>query len=206
MICNELDLNTGSDIIGYLASLSDNIVKVSDNEVSIYNKFHLTLSWSGTTLTYTIAANDTTISSDGWNYNYVSNPAIHLLVCISDDITLVRIFRNGYNDRFISLLFIRTEDDDFGGGLASAAYDFYNIKCSCFNVPGSTISPIKAITFNAPAGAIAVIDGAPFGSNNMYYAWVPSLLSCSTVPVNSTVTIDGKNYLAIGTNTLIKMN
>lgn len=206
MIYRDININTNSDIIDYLASLSDQIVKVSDTEVSMYDKFHLSLTWSGTSLTSKIFRNDAQVYADTTGYDRVSNPALHLLVYISDEVVFIRMNRNQYNDRFVSMTFIHHSEGDFAGLLyTDKAPNLYNMSCVSFDLPATTYYFAKILDFTPPAGSAAVVSGAPLTDKTSSTIWVSSLVSCATVPFGSTITLSGYNYFAIGTNTLMPL-
>ena len=77
-------------------------------------------------------------------------------------------------------------------------YDFEN-----------TASPYafaKMFNFTAPPGKIAIAQMQPFTKDSNFGFWTTDLYSCSAVPLFSSVSIMGDTFLAVDTNTLIKMD
>lgn len=64
----------------------------------------------------------------------------------------------------------------------------------------------KMFNFTAPPGKIAIAQMQPFTKGGDFGFWTTDLYSCSTVPLFSTVSIMGDTFLALDTNTLIKLD
>jgi hypothetical protein len=64
---------------------------------------------------------------------------------------------------------------------------------------------IRTLNFTAPPNQVAYLDMSPISSGNdsvFLSAWK----SCSTTALRSTVTINGNNYFALDTNTLVPID
>ena len=64
----------------------------------------------------------------------------------------------------------------------------------------------KMFNFAAPPGKIAIAQMQSFEKSGNFGGWTTDLYSCSTVPLFSTVSIMGDTFLALDTNTLIRLD
>ena len=207
MIYKEVNISVGYNVIDFLVSISDRFVKVDDNEATVDGKFRLRSNWSGASLMAYIYKDEDQLFAGYSQCDYVAQPAAHLLVLISDNFILIRQNRNNYIDRYVTMMFVTNEDKHYAGGVTgnTNGHNIYALNLTSFEDSTSGYQITRLLNFTAPAGSTAYLDRAVFSNNGDTAYWFTELCSCSTVPFNSTVTILGNNYLAIGTNTIVQI-
>lgn len=66
---------------------------------------------------------------------------------------------------------------------------------------------VKMINFAAPAGNVAYSSIAPLANGGQLALYASDVLSCSTLTRGSTISLpNGKNYLTIGSNTMVEIS
>lgn len=197
--------------ITYLTGLDNRIVASGENTVSIDSKF--TMSFypvsSGHQAKITVNGNDHTTSD--WYQRY-ANPFIETF--IDANYIIIKIW-SSTSDVVYFIAYIKDNNGNFFAGIGDGVgvdvapnYDissvaFYNVTdgVTVYNIKG--IVPFKAAPSNiAYSNYEAMIDA----SNNLI-GFIQGFLSSSIIPVQSNISLpNGKNYYAIGKNSLIEIN
>ena len=83
---------------------------------------------------------------------------------------------------------------------------YSNVYLYSINEPVSPFSFKKIFNFTAPPGKIVLARFQPVATSGNQLFATEDLYVCSTVPYRSTISIMGDTFLAVDTNTLIKMD
>lgn len=110
-----------------------------------------------------------------------------------------------------TLIWLKEEDSDYVGVNNHNAYwttnDLYGADMEIYSLNDLTTiyAMPQMFNFQAPPGKIAISQMQPLivdGTDSVFYTY---LYTSSTVPFQSSVSIMGDNFLAINTNTLIRL-
>lgn len=126
------------------------------------------------------------------------------IIVIYDDNFLCFQLTDGSRRGFF--LYEKISDDLFIYGYTGTAWNtshaFYNIEeVTFYDFNGTSYSHPKILNYPCQPGYIDYVETYIFTGGHKD-ALDPNLMSCSTVLSNNSVSIDGINYFAIGTNTL----
>lgn len=141
-----------------------------------------------------------------WNWN---RPERYLLV-YSDDFLYCSLRERDSGGGF-TFIWCATPQGEFVGGTNLAhnwgTTELYATDMKLYNKDNILVSYnfIRTLNFTAPPNQVAYLDMSPISSGNDS-VFLSALKSCSTTALRSTVTINGNNYFALDTNTLIPID
>lgn len=101
-----------------------------------------------------------------------------------------------------AFVYVKSSDDDYFGSIQNNNnVDVSNISMA--NGNGGSYSIKNILSYSMDNGYIDYIKKGYLFSGNTKLDDIDGILSCSTIPNNSTITIDGENYYAMGSNLLV---
>lgn len=139
-----------------------------------------------------------------------NRPIRHVLFYDEDKFLYYSLRDRDYGGMF-TLIWLKDGDSDYVGVNNHNAYwttnDLYGTDMEIYSLDDLTTKYAMPQMFNfqAPPGKIALAQMQPLivdGVDTIFYTY---LYTSSTVPIHSSVSIMGDNFLAINTNTLIRM-
>jgi len=201
-----LTVSSYFNFIDYYTNLDSRFVKVSDDTLLVDNKFSLSITWTTyTIITITVKIGDTQI------YTGSNNGTTRALSIISEDFIYLRFnrFTTSYNDRYVAVAYAHDDSDNYfvGALQTSLPTNIYNIDFHHISDLTSGYYLANMINFSLPAGSIAYSSIAPLANDGGLVCYCKDLFSCSTVTVDSTVSLPNRsNYYTIGTHTMVKID
>lgn len=128
----------------------------------------------------------------------------------SENFMQLKIYFPNSGQRWMIISYIKSSDGKYyaGGSVNSQTeytlyntpyYDVQNDTQLIYNFP-------KIINFAANPGKIVYAEQTPLVHSDSNICFFNDIFSCSTVPLRSTVTINGDNYLALDTNNLVLLD
>lgn len=121
--------------------------------------------------------------------------------------TMIGIWIGAYTGSFTSsvsasILKLITPTANYVGGVISNA-----VMTSNFISNNSTSTLYTLLSYNAGAGNIDYINHSMFMSGGAKSFAFPDIYSCSTVSIGTSIALpNGKNYFAIGTNSMVEVD
>lgn len=186
----------------------DERITLDDGKLTFDNKFKVDFSNSSRPKISLICNDETTISLTSMGY-WPSSP-----ICISTLIITETMFcffgkRKNYTEGSFTLLWLKNQSRDFFGAIGGESHGYcsdINLISSLYDANDSTkgtYSIGKVANFNVISPQIIYANTFLLVNSIGDIAFINNLVNSSNTPISSTITIDGKNYFVIGTNTLL---
>lgn len=182
-----------------------------DNSVNINfdNKFTIqfTTAGSGYQPQFNIVCSDTdhtTYGSYSSSISWQKISTVTAFLIITDELLYFRMGRNSSN--YLGFVWLKDKNNvDYVAGM-SAGYQSIN-SLTFHKATANSTSPFRLspfFNFPMPVGSIYMANTCLINtSTGQDIAEVADWCNCSTLTVNSIITVDGKNYYVLGENTLI---
>ena len=204
--------NWGESIYNYLNQFITGLTYDSEtNTVDFWGKFKIRITeFQGVHTLYFTPTNGIELglgscSDVAWSANWYAT------LVKTDNFFFFSMKHEYNNPPTFNIFWAKDKNDiEYAGGIFVGNAKFYNSQI--YKLDGSTIStspayyPVKFLDFTAPSFKLAFSDIAIAATSGNQSFIIPDLCSCSTVTKGDNLTIQGDNYAAIDTNTLVKLD
>lgn len=199
----------GQSIYNYLNQYIDGLTYEADTyKVNFWDLFKIRVSRTGsTTSMYITFPNGSEVNIGGandisWGENW------YFTLAKTDNFMHLRM-QHIYNNPPIVNIFWSKDDkgNNYGGGVMGPNQIFYNDLIykldNTTSTISSTYSPVRLLNFTAASYKLAFSEIAIASTSGDQSFIIQDLCSCSAMARGATVTIQGDNYVALDTNTLL---
>lgn len=186
----------------------DSRLSVENEVLKFGTKFGISISNASYPIGYIKYSDATSQSFSGANNAgyFPNNTKVDYQILITDNLFYLRLLKNKNSFGF-QIFWVGTENYDVVCGIQGTkkAIDdseyaiFYDVSSEN---KGNTYQVFKLANTTLTSPKILFANSTPFIGGGDNIVLIPNLLSSSTVANESTITINGVNYYAIGTNTL----
>lgn len=140
-----------------------------------------------------------------------NRPIRHTLIYDEGKFLYYSLRDRDYGGMF-TLIWIKGETSDFVGvnnhNATWTSNDLYGTDMEIYSLADLTAkySMPQMFNFFAPPGKLVIAQMQPIGIDGVSSFFYTYLYTCSTVPFRSSVSIMGDNFLALNTNTLVRLS
>lgn len=187
---------TNTQIIDFLTTLDNRIIKTDDTTVNIDGKFTLSINAN---LLCSITVNG--VAHDGVSISRTDG--VYVKSVIGENVIILRLadfyYRNQNQVAYI------TDETNYFGGIVSNSANILDVKfyrCS----DGAGVYYLKQLIAFTPYEGSICYSSVAICNNGSSIFKIKGILSCSTVTLYSTLYFNGKTYVAIGTNHLVEIS